>query len=112
MTTTLDPNHTATLTKLAELQARINDLTSEAETLKARLRDLPPGQYAVNGRPALRITPTVRFDANAAAQALDPDTRKTCLTVTYDPALVKQHLTPAQVTRFMVESGKPRVVIL
>lgn len=97
---------------LADLQAEIAKLTAEAENIKAELRTLTPGDYAIGGRTALRITPTRRFDATAAAGLLSVEQRKEALVVSYDAAKVKQHLTPVEVEEFMVESGKPKVQVL
>lgn len=108
----LDTDTARIVAHLADIQAKIADLTSEAEGLKAELRQLPPADYEIDGKPALRLIPTRRFDVNGAASLLDPDTRQTCLAVAYDAAKVKQHLTPAQVDAHMIEAGKPKVVIL
>lgn len=110
--THLDPDRLAALARLVDINAKIADLNSEAESLKAELRALPAGDYDHDGRPALRITPTRSFDVNAAAGILTEEQRKGCLTVTYDAKLVKRHLTPDQVDVFMVESGRPKVVVL
>lgn len=110
--TQLDTDTANIVIQLADLQARIADLTSQAEALKAELRALPAGDHEINGRAALRIIPTRRFDATAAAGLLTPQQRESALVVSYDAAKVKQHLTPVQVDEFMVEAGKPKVVLV
>jgi hypothetical protein len=112
-TTELDVDTTRVLQRLAELNATIADLTAEAESLKAELRGLPAGDHTIAGRPVLRIIASRRFDATAAATSrLDEDQRAKCLQVSYDAAAVKKYLTPIEVDEFMVENGKPKVVIL
>lgn len=109
----LDSNHAYTLRRLVDINAKVAELNGEAEALKAELRDLPPGvDFTVDGTPALRIIPTRKFDAAGAASMLDPDARQACLTITYDAAKVKRHLTPDQVEAHMVEAGKPKVTFL
>lgn len=108
----LDADRTRIVTRLAEVQEKIAAYTADAEALKAELRQLPAGDYAVDGRPAVRIIPTRRFDATAAAGLLSTEQRESALVVTYDAAKVKQHLTPTEVEEFMVEAGKPKVVLL
>lgn len=110
--TQLDTDLTRIVTALAETQATIADLTAHAEELKTELRQLPIGDHDVNGRPAVRIIANRRFDAAGAASMLDPDIRQTCLTVTFDAAKVKSHLSPVQVDAHMVEVGKNKVVLL
>lgn len=110
--TQLDTDTTRLVATLADVQARIGDLTAQAEAIKAELRNLPPSDYDIDGRPALRILPTRRFDATAAAQLLPEADRIGCTAVTYDAAKVKQKLTPEQVEQFMVDAGKPKVVLL
>lgn len=97
---------------LADLQAEIAKLTAEAENIKAELRALTPGDYAINGRTALRITPTRRFDPEKGAGLLSVQQREAALVVSYDAAKVKQHLTPVEVEECMVEVGKPKVQVL
>src|SRR4051794_165383 len=103
--TDLDTDTARIVIRLAEITAEIADLTSHAEALKAELRSLPAGDHNVNGKPALRIIPNRRFDVAGAASMLDPGVRETCLSVAYDAAKVKEHLTPAQLEAHMVESG-------
>lgn len=111
-TTDLSPDYAQTLSRLVDLQAKIADYSSEAESLKAELRNLEPGDYTLDGREALRIIPTRRFDAASAALRLPEDIRTKCLKVDYDAAEVRKHLTPVEVEEFMVASGKPKVTLL
>lgn len=110
--TQLDTDTARIVSRLVDLQAQIAELTTEAEGLKSELRALPAGDHDIDGRPALRIIPTRRFDVAGAASMLDPELRQQCLSFAYDAALVKRHLTPDQVEAHMVEAGKPKVTIL
>lgn len=112
MTTDLDTDTTRIVAKLAELNARISDLTSKAESLKAELRSLPPGDHLIDGRPALRIVPTRKFDAEKGLALLPDALRGDCYTTALDPAKVKQFLAPALLESVMVEAGKAKVVLL
>lgn len=112
MTTELDTDLARTLSRLVDVNAHIAELTAESESLKAELRILPTGDYAVNDRPAVRIIPTRRFDAAKAAGLLSLEQREAALTVSFDAAKVKQHLTPVEVEEFMIEAGRPKVVVL
>lgn len=108
----LDPNRVHVLTRLADINAQIAALTSDAEALKSELRNLPAGDYAVAGQPALRIIPTRRFDVTKAAGLLSHEQRNAALSVTFDPAQVKRHLTQVEIDECMVDAGKPKVVLL
>lgn len=110
--TDLDLDTTRIVAKLAELNARISDLTAEAESLKAELRSLPPGDHIIDGRPALRIIPTRRFDPVKGLALLPPALHADCYTTALDAAKVKQFLAPALLETAMVEAGKNKVVVL
>jgi len=110
--TRLDMDTIQILTRLADIQAKVADLNGEAESLKAELRSLPPGDHDINGRPALRIIPTRRFDSAKAAGLLSPSQRQDALVVSYDATKVKAHLTPTEVEEFMVDAGKSKIVLL
>lgn len=110
--TQLDIDTQNLVRKLAEIQSDIADKTFKAEEIKAELRSLPADDYEVDGRPALRIIPTRRFDAAGASGLLSPEQRQAALVVSYDATKVKQHLTPVEVEEFMVEAGKAKVVVL
>jgi hypothetical protein len=111
-TTDLDVDTARIVAKLADLNAHIADLTSEAESLKAELRNLPAGDHLINGRPALRIVPTRRFDAEKGLALLPVALRGDCYSTVLDAAKVKQFLAPALLETVMVEAGKPKVVVL
>lgn len=110
--TTLDTDTARIVARLVDVQAQIAELSGEAEEIKAELRTLPPGDHEINGKAALRIVPTRRFDVAGAASLLEPDLRQACLSFAYDPAKIRKHLTPAQVEAHMVEAGKPKVQVL
>ena len=108
----LDTDTANIVAKLADLQARIADLTGQAEALKAELRSLPPGDHTIGGQPVLRIIPTRRFDPAKALELVPEPLRDQCYVRTLDAAAVKQYLAPALVETCMVESGKPKVAVL
>ena len=107
----LDTDRVRILERLAYLNEQIAELSGEAEGLKGELRSLPPGEYAVAGRPALSIIPTRRFDAVSALTAIPGDRRSECLKVEPDAAAIRKLLTPEQVESFMAVAGKPKVVL-
>lgn len=98
--------------RLAELQAQIAELTDIAEGIKTELRTLPPGDHTVDGRPALRIIPTRRFDPKIGITLVPEVLREQCYTTDLDPAKVKEFLPPALLDTCMVESGKAKVSVL
>lgn len=108
----LDADRARVVARLAELQANAAEIATEVESLKAELRALPPGDFAINGRPALRITATRRFDAEAGAGLLSVEQRKEALTVSFDAAKVKRHLTEVEIEECMVVTGNPKVQVL
>lgn len=110
--TNLDTDTARIVAKLAELNARLSELNSEAEALKAELRSLPAGDHIIDGRPALRIVPTRRFDAALALELVPEPLRPGCYSQVIDAAKVKEYLAPALVETVMVVSGKPKVVLL
>jgi len=105
-------DHAIALRRLLDLNARISELAGEAESLKAELRVLPPGDYTLAGKPALRIQPQRKFDPESGYALLDEVTKPTALRVVIDPAKVKCHLTPAQLEACMVPSGQSKVISL
>lgn len=111
-TSELDVDTARLVSRLVDLQDRIADLTSEAEAVKAELRSLNPGDYAINGQPALRIQPTRRFDADKALEYVPEPLRDQCYSTVVDPKKVKQYLAPALADACMVEVGKPKVQVL
>lgn len=90
----LDAERGRILSRLVDLNVRIAELNGEAESLKAELRALPAGDYLYNGRPALRIVPTRRFDATAAINLVPAERRQECLKVEPDAAKIRGLLTP------------------
>lgn len=112
MTTNLDTDTARIVSRLVDLNARIADLTAEAEGLKAELRSLPEGDHVIDGRPALRIIPNRRFDATKGLELVPEPLRAQCYSTSVDPAKVKEFLAPALLEQAMVVAGKPKVVIL
>lgn len=102
--------------RLADLQALIAEATSEANSIKARLRGDyadDPGKHDVAGF-TLSVTPSTRFDAEAARHVLAqfPDV-VTAATVTPEPRLdgaqVKKLVPPAIYDLCCTPSGDARV---
>lgn len=110
--TDLDADRARIVSRLADLQATAAEIGSEVESLKAELRSLPAGDFAINGRPALRITATRRFDVEAGAALLSHDQREAAKVVTFDAAAIKRHLTEVEIEECMVVSGNPKVQVL
>jgi hypothetical protein len=105
-------DHAIALRRLLDLNARITELAGEAESLKAELRVLPPGDYTLAGRPALRIQPQRKFDPQSGYALLDETAKHAALSVSIDAAKVKRQLTPDQLEACMVPSGQPKVISL
>lgn len=110
--TRLDTDTARIVSELAELQAKIADLTEKAETLKAELRSLPPGDHEIDGRAAVRIVPNRRFDPTKGVELVPESLRGECYSTVVDAAKVKKFLAPAVLEAAMVETGKPKVVLL
>lgn len=110
--TDLDTDTARIVSKLVDLNARIAEMTTEAEALKAELRNLPEGDHAINGRAALRIIPNRRFDAAKGLELVPEPLREQCYTTAVDAKKVREFLAPALAETAMVEVGKPKVVIL
>lgn len=111
-TTQLDTDTARLVASLADLNAQIADLTERAEVLKAELRALPPADYTIDGRPALRITPTRRFDPEKGLQLVPEDLRESCYSKVVDAKKVREYLAPALADACMVDAGKPKVTVL
>lgn len=110
--TELDPTRVTMLTRLLDLNARIADLTTEADALKQELRNLQPGEYAVNGQPAVRIARTRRFDPEKGLLLVPGPLHADCYSTVLDAAKVKKYLAPALLDTCMVEVGQPQVRVL
>jgi hypothetical protein len=110
--TQLDTDTTRLVAKLADIQARIADLSADAESIKAELRQLPPADYTIDGRPALRITPTRRFDPTKGLEFVPEPLRGQCYSTVVDASKVREYLAPALVEMAMVDAGKPKVTVL
>lgn len=110
--TQLDIGTARIVASLADLNAQIADLTERAEVLKAELRNLPPADYDIDGRPALRIAPTRRFDPAKGLELVPEPLRANCYSEVVDAAKVRSYLAPALVEMAMVDAGKPKVTVL
>ncbi|MGH3800868.1 MAG: hypothetical protein ACRDTD_12155 [Pseudonocardiaceae bacterium] len=92
----LDPSLAATVRKLTDINTQIRDLGSEADALKAQLRQaLALGEHTVNGRPVVTISLTRKFDTSLAAQVLPPELLALVTVPTVDRALAEKLLPPA-----------------
>lgn len=109
--TQLDTDTARLVAHLADLQARVNDLNTEAESVKAELRRLNPGDYSLNGKTVLRIIPTRRFDPTKALELVPEPLRPECYTTAPDATKIRQYLAPALQEQCMVVAGKPKVVL-
>lgn len=98
--------------RLAELQAQIAELTELAEGIKTELRTLPAGDHTIDGKPALRIVPTRRFDPKLGITLVPEVLREQCYTTDLDAAKVREFLSPALLDTCMVDAGKPKVSVL
>lgn len=96
----------ALVSRLADVTARIAELTEEAEGIKATLRSYGAGQYD-----GFKVTPGRRFNVEKAYALVPDNLKRDCLTVEIDPDAVKSHLTPAQRESCMDEHGKAKVTL-
>lgn len=103
--------HTAELvTRLADLQHRITELTEQADEIKGKLRgNLEYGSYTIGGRPAVTLTATRRFSADRATEVLPPELLAMCQVTTVDARRAKSVLPPTMYEACQDEAGKPQV---
>lgn len=95
---------------VAATTEQITQLTADAETYKAQLRDaLPAGAYTVGGQKAISVTPTRRFNPDHAAKVLPPHLLEAIERRMVDAKLAKETLPPALYEACSVETGKPTV---
>lgn len=98
--------------RLADLQGRIKEMTSEADSIKARLRDDyrdDPGTKDI-GNHKLSITPTTRFSEDQARLVLPAELVDLCTVPTLSSAKVKQLVAPAMYAACCA-AGEPRVAV-
>lgn len=101
----LTRQYAETVAQLAAITEQIKELTEEADKLKGFLRgDLEPGAYTVDGRPALSITPTRRFDPTLAVTVVPNELLRLITVETIDGKRAKQILPPALYERCQKES--------
>ena len=96
--------------RLADLQSRIKEMTSEADSIKARLRDEyrdDPGTKDF-GAHKLSVTPTARFSEDAARAVLPAELVALCTVPALSSAKVKRLVPPAMYVACCT-SGEPRV---
>lgn len=106
----LDPAALTTWAKLREIQTRIADLTVEAETLKAQLREhLGVGEFTVAGKKMFTISRQRRFDPALAERILTAEEVAACTVPVLDRSLVQRTVSPERYAAMQVESGKPTV---
>lgn len=98
--------------RLAQLQAYIKDATSEADSIKARLR----ADYADNhgthdvGTYRLSVTTSTRFSEDKARAALPADLIEACTVSKLDATLVKKSVAPL-VYEALCDESTPRVAV-
>lgn len=98
------------ITRLYDVHTRMADLAEQERDLKARLRtQLRPGEYTVDQKKALTITPTRRFDPTLAERVLPPDLLDLCRVSKVDSAAAKQVLPPALYAQCSADVGEPAV---
>ena len=98
--------------RLADLQSRIKDMTAEADSIKARLRDDyrdDPGVHDL-GAHKVTVTPTVRFSEDQARAVLPAELVALCTVPALSGAKVKQLVPPAMYVACCV-AGEPRVAV-
>lgn len=108
--TELQPEHINLVTRLADLQTRIAELTEQAEEIKGKLRaNLDTGTYRINGRPAVTLTPTRRFSTDLATRVLPPELLTLCQVTTIDTKRAKAMLPPNLYEQCQEITGKAQV---
>ena len=98
--------------RLADLQSRIKEMTSEADSIKARLRDEyrdDPGTKDI-GSHKLSVTPTARFSGDAARAVLPAELVALCTVPALSSAKVKKLVAPAMYVACCT-AGEPRIVV-
>lgn len=98
--------------RLAYLQTLIKDATTEADSIKARLRDdyaTNPGTHEV-GTYRLSVTTSLRFSEDKARAALPADLIDACTVAKLDGALVKKVVAPL-VYEALCDASTPRVAV-
>jgi len=93
------------------LQEHVDKLTDELDQIKARLRDLGPGEHKTKSGATVYVTePPRRFDLDAAVELLTLAQRATSMT--YDSGEVKRWLSPVQLDSVMrAGNGRARVYV-
>lgn len=98
--------------RLADLQGRIKEMSAEADSVKARLRDDyrdDPGTKEI-GDHKLSVTPTARFSEDTARAVLPPELLTLCTVPTLSGARVKQLVAPAMYAACCT-TGEPRIAV-
>ena len=98
--------------RLADLQARIKDLTAEADSIKARLRDDyrdTPGVHDL-GAHKVTVTPTARFSEDQARAVLPAELVALCTVTALSGATFKQ-LVPPPLYAACCTPPEPRVAV-
>lgn len=112
MTTQLQAVHDPAddVTRLIDLQARIKQMNDEADTIKARLRELGDGTWEI-GNSKVTISPNRRFDVKTAQQVIPAPLLPLCMEQVVTSKRAKASLPPAIYSACMVEVGDPRVTV-
>jgi hypothetical protein len=110
---TIDTDQVAGLVRAwRSLEQKRLDIVDEQVEVKAQIRKLLEvgDTLDVDGK-AIRCQPNRRFDVDRGVALLESAIRDICRTESYDPAKVKQHLTPALLSACMVEQGEPKLTL-
>lgn len=101
------------VTRLADLQALIAEATSEADSIKHRLRQHyagDPGTHEVAGH-RLSVTPATRFDETLARDVLPAEVIDAATVAKLDSAAVKRMVAPTVYALCCPPSGDARVML-
>lgn len=95
------------------IKAQLEKLKSDLQAIDNRLRLLGPGDHETRLGRMISIKPANRvFDVEAAARMVEPAVRQRAITLTWDAAVLKEALTPAQLQTVMRPgNGQDRVVV-
>ena len=98
--------------RLADLQGRIKEMTAEADSIKARLRDDyrdEPGTKELGGH-KLTVTATSRFSEDAARAVLPAELVAMCTIPTLSGVKVKQLVAPSMYAACCTPT-EPRIAV-
>ena len=104
--TELDPQTLTTWAQLRDIEARIKDLTEQADTLKATLREhLGAGDYTVGRVPVFTIKSGHKYSEDRARAVLTADEITACTMSVLDRAKVQATVSPDVYRSCQVETA-------